>query len=67
MANKQLDYKALQAELDDIMQSLQHDDIDIDMATKSYERGMEIITQLEAYLETAENKVQKLRVQFGDT
>ena len=61
---KQLDYKALQAELDDIMRSLQHEDIDVDVAAKGYERGMEIVAQLEAYLKTAENKVQKLRAQF---
>lgn len=59
-----IDYKALQTELDGILDKLQNAEFDIDEAIKSYERGMEIITQLEAYLKQAENKVTKLQTKF---
>lgn len=65
MATKKTDYAALQRELDEILRGLQHDEVDIDTAVKSYERGMEIVKELEAYLANAENTVTKLQAQFG--
>lgn len=60
MATKQLDYRALSDELETIMVALQQDDIDVDVAMTKYERGLELIKQLEDYLKTAENKIIKL-------
>jgi exodeoxyribonuclease VII small subunit len=60
MPNKPLDYRALSDELETIMLALQQDDIDVDVAMQRYERGLELIKQLEAYLKTAENKIVKL-------
>jgi exodeoxyribonuclease VII small subunit len=54
----------LQTELDEILSKMQHDELDIDEAVKSYERGMEIIKQLESYLSKAENTVTKLQAKF---
>jgi exodeoxyribonuclease VII small subunit len=64
MATKKTDYAELQRELDSILERLQHDEVDIDAAVKSYERGMEIVKELEAHLKAAENKVTKLQARF---
>lgn len=58
--SKQVDYHTLNDELEQILSELQADDIDVDTATKKYERGLQLIHELEAYLKTAENTVTKL-------
>lgn len=58
---KELDYRALSDELETIVLALQQDDIDVDVAMQKYERGLELIAQLEKYLKTAENKIDKLQ------
>lgn len=63
MADK-TDYRALHTELDTILDKLQAAEFDIDDAIKSYERGMEIVLELERYLKQAENKVTKLQAKF---
>jgi exodeoxyribonuclease VII small subunit len=62
-----VDYAALSTELDTILDHLESPDIDIDEAMKQYERGMDILKQLEAHLKTAENKVEKIQADFGQT
>jgi exodeoxyribonuclease VII small subunit len=57
---KDLDYRALSDELEAIVQGLQRDDIDVDMAMQKYERGLELVDQLEKYLKSAENRIEKL-------
>ncbi len=57
-------YAELKNELDKVLDSLQRDDIDVDDALKSYERGMELVGLLEARLKTAENKIIKLKQKF---
>lgn len=54
-------YAELQAELDRIMVELQREDLDVDAALQDYERGLELVRQLERYLKTAENKVVELK------
>lgn len=54
-------YEELTAELETIMTQLQRNDIAVDQAISQYERGLELIAELEAYLKTAENKVKKLK------
>lgn len=61
MAEKNIDYKTLNAELDELMTQLQSDDLDVDEALKLYERGMTITKQLESYLKKAENTIQKVK------
>lgn len=58
---KKFEYAALQAELDTILSDLQGENSDVDTALKQYARGLEIIKQLEAYLQTAENTVRQLK------
>ena len=62
--NKLADYQSLNRELDKLMVRLQGEDLDIEEAVKSYERGMEIIEELQNYLKQAENKVEKIKTQF---
>lgn len=64
MSKKDLNYRQLSAELDEILQNLESADLDIDEALKKYQRGMEIVQQLEDYLKTAENKVTKIKSEW---
>lgn len=61
---KNVDYKSLSAELDEVLEKLQAGEVDVDEAVKLYERGMAITKQLEAYLKTAENKVRKVQAEW---
>lgn len=58
-------YEALNSELEAIMLELQREDLDIDLAIKHYERGLELIKALENYLKTAENKISELKATFA--
>jgi exodeoxyribonuclease VII small subunit len=60
-------YQQLKNELDDVMLALQREDIGVDEALKNYERGLELLQAIEAYLKTAENKVIELKAKFKDT
>ena len=61
---KNTDYKALRAELAGIMNNLEDDTLDVDEVTKHYQRGIEIVKELENYLKTAENKVTKVKAEL---
>ncbi|HTB48916.1 MAG TPA: exodeoxyribonuclease VII small subunit [Verrucomicrobiae bacterium] len=58
-------YEALKTELDTVMAELQREDLDVDTALQQYQRGLELVQQLEAYLKTAENKVRELKAKFS--
>ena len=58
---KKIDYKRLSTELDEIIGKLQSNDLDVDEAVKAYEDGMQIAKKLEEYLQSAENKIIKLK------
>ena len=58
------DYRELSNELDDILESLQTSELDIDKAIRDYERGMIIVKQLDDYLKSAENKITKIKTRF---
>jgi len=61
--NKQVaaSYRALQGELDAVLSALQQDDVDIDETLRYYQRGLELIEQLQHYLTSAENTVSTLQ------
>ena len=65
MAVKKTDYKTLSAQLDEIVEQIQNGEMDIESATAAYEKGMVIIGQLESQLKLAENKITKIKKQFG--
>lgn len=58
-------YDHLKSELDSIMLELQREDLDVDQALKYYQRGLELVRQLEDYLKTAENTVTELKATFN--
>lgn len=67
MAKAKPAYGELTTELEAIMAELQREDLDIDDALKYYQRGLELVQQLEAYLDGAENNVQQLKTKFNQS
>ena len=65
MATKKTDFNSLNAELNQVLEVLQAEDIDVDQAVISYERGMQLIEQLEIQLKAAENKITKVKQQWN--
>lgn len=65
-ASKQtiIDYASLKTELDSVMLELQREDLAVDAALRHYERGLELVQQLERYLKTAANRVTELKAKF---
>lgn len=61
---KSINYQEMAAELDAILEALQTSDMDIDEAVKAYEHGMQLVQQLEEYLQRAENKINKVKAKF---
>ena len=62
MVNKS--YEALNNELENIMSELQDESLDIDLALKHYQRGLELVKSLEDYLKNSENKINELKAAF---
>ena len=58
--NKVQNYHALNAALDEVLAALQQTDIGVDEAVKLYEKGLQLVTQLETDLSQAENTIEKL-------
>lgn len=53
------DYKTMMAELTQLLADMQSDDVDVDEALAKYERGQQLVHELEDYLEKAENTITK--------
>lgn len=62
----EVNYQELKSELDQIMLSLQEEDLDVDKALEHYQRGLELVQQLETYLKDAENKIIEIKAKFGE-
>lgn len=54
-------YHSLHAALDEVLAKLQDPTVDVDESVKLYEQGAKLIAQLEKHLQTAENKLTKLK------
>jgi len=46
------------------MSELQDESLDIDLALKHYQRGLELVMSLEDYLKNSENKINELKAAF---
>lgn len=57
------DYRTLRAELDDLLEILQDESTDVEVALKAHERGLIIIKSLLKHLELAENQITKLHAE----
>lgn len=55
------DYQTLNLQLSEVLAKLQQPDIQVDEAIKLYEQGLRLTRQLEALLQAAENRVEKLK------
>ena len=58
-------YAELRRELDGIVAKLQDPECDVDEAADLYEQALQAITRLEAYLQTAENRVRQAQADFS--
>lgn len=54
-------YRELQGELDEVLAQLQSADLDIDKALELHGKGQTLVTELEAYLETAKNRITEIK------
>ncbi len=59
MAKDKVEYRTMMAELTQLLADMQGDGLDVDDALAKYKRGRELIDQLTAYLDGAENKIVK--------
>jgi exodeoxyribonuclease VII small subunit len=66
MAKAKATYESLQAELDQVLFDLQRDDLGVDKAVACYQRGLELIKELEAYLTESETKIHELKLKLTD-
>jgi exodeoxyribonuclease VII small subunit len=57
-------YRVLSAELDELMNWFESGDVNLDEAVVKYKKAMELITELESYLKTAENEIKKITASF---
>jgi exodeoxyribonuclease VII small subunit len=60
------DYQTLSRDLETVLAQLQQPDVQVDEAVKLYEQGLALAAKLEKHLQTAENKIQKLKLQAGE-
>lgn len=58
---KKISYKQLQAELDEVLTSLQSSELDIEKSLELYKRGQIIIKQLEDFLKNTKNEIEHLK------
>ena len=63
---KKTDYKTLNDELETILNKLQAGELTIDEALPAYERGVEVVKELEKQLTSAQNKVVELQAKLQD-
>lgn len=60
-SNQQVDYEQLSLRLDEIVNRLQDVNTSISDSLKLYTEATQIIKQMEIYLQTAENQLNKLK------
>jgi exodeoxyribonuclease VII small subunit len=58
-------YSERRQELDRILAKLQDTDCDVDEAAGLYEQAVRLIGELEAYLQQAENRIEKVQADFA--
>ena len=59
-------YQQMTDELNGLIDWFESDRVNLDQAVDKYEQAMELLKNMELYLQTAENKIKKIAVQFGD-
>ena len=59
-------YQQLSNQFTELVSWFESDQVNLDEAVAKYEKAMELLTQMEAYLKTAQNKVKKIAAKFGN-
>ncbi len=54
----------MQAELNDLVEWFESDEVNLDEAIDKYEQAARLIKEMEAYLVTVKNKVDKITAKF---
>jgi exodeoxyribonuclease VII small subunit len=57
-------YQQMASELNDLIEWFESDSVNLDEAVGKYEQAMELLSQMEDFLKTAENKVKKISAKF---
>lgn len=57
-------YARLSDELAEILEWFESENLDLDKAVAKYEQALRLLTEMENYLKTAENKVKKISARF---
>jgi exodeoxyribonuclease VII small subunit len=60
MAEKPKSYAQLSEELSELIAWFESDQVDLDAAIAKYDEAITLITEMETYLKTAENKIKKI-------
>ncbi len=61
----QKNYRQLSAELSDVLDWFDSEEVDLDEALAKYQEAMKLIKQMETYLKTAENKIREISASFS--
>ncbi len=56
------DYRTTSNEPEKILAELESGDLDVDQAIKQYQKGMDLVKELEKQLKLAENKITKVKI-----
>lgn len=60
MADKKKTYQQMNEELSELMAWFESEQVDLDQAVAKYEKVTALITEMENYLKSAENKIKKI-------
>jgi exodeoxyribonuclease VII small subunit len=59
-AKQPKNYSQMSLELDEILLWFESGDVDLDEALNKYQQALKLIDEMESYLKTAQNKIQKI-------
>lgn len=64
MSDKTTNFKQQLDELEKIVEWFESEEVDVDQALEKFQRGMELVSSLEKWLDEAENTVQEITQAF---
>jgi len=64
---KEFNYGNTIKALEDLLESIDSEDLDVDAAISKFEEGMKLVKELEKYLNGAEVRIEKIKKQFLST
>ncbi|MBI1952214.1 exodeoxyribonuclease VII small subunit [Candidatus Saccharibacteria bacterium] len=64
MKEKKRNYQIMSGELAEIIEWFESDKVNLDEAVSRYEQALKLISEIEVYLKSAENKIKKISTKF---